>query len=431
MRLPVFLAFVFSVVLYADGFLLGADKAETAKTSTASVTAGVSSVNTEADLSDVGQGNDDRSFIEKIGDYTIFDYKVWRLGFALCIVLVALAINTVIRFILKKRQNKADAEEGGKEKSTLGKIIESSYLPLRIVVWGGAIRLTGPVLLVPESDVVWLAQMFFSVAAAVYIYKLVDVLEYYLVKLAEKTDNKLDDMLVPLIRKSLKILVIIIAGLHLYNSATGQPITTLLAGLGLGGLAFALAAQDTLKNIFGFIMILADRPFIIGERIDLCGHDGEVESIGFRSVRIRRLDGHLVAIPNSKAADEVIHNIARRPFIKRVMNITITYDTPLEKVEKAIEIVRDILKDHEGMNPELPPQVYFNELNADSLNILALYWYHPPAYWDYLAHAQKVNLELMKRFEDEGIEFAFPTQTLYLAGDPNRDLVVKGLEKGM
>jgi MscS family membrane protein len=83
------------------------------------------------------------------------------------------------------------------------------------------------------------------------------------------------------------------------------------------------------------------------------------------------------------------------------------------------------------MDPELPPQVYFNELNADSLNILALYWYHPPEYWDYLAHAQKVNLELMKRFEDEGIEFAFPTQTLYLAGDPNRDLVVKGLEKGM
>ncbi len=109
------------------------------------------------------------------------------------------------------------------------------------------------------------------------------------------------------------------------------------------------------------------------------------------------------------------------------MNIGLTYDTPPKKVEKAVEVLRDILKDHEGMDHELPPQVYFSEFKADSLNILVIYWYHPPAYWDFMAHSQKINIEIMDRFAKEKIEFAFPTQTIYLAGDPERELVIKNL----
>lgn len=140
--------------------------------------------------------------------------------------------------------------------------------------------------------------------------------------------------------------------------------------------------------------------------------------------RIRTLDGHLVTIPNGELANKTIQNIGKRPYIRRIMNITITYDTPPEKVRRAVEIVKEILADHEGMKPEMPPRVFFNDFNDASLNIFAIYWYHPPDWWAFCAFGERVNHELLQRFNDEKIDFAFPTQTLHLAGDPNRPLTV-------
>ena len=187
----------------------------------------------------------------------------------------------------------------------------------------------------------------------------------------------------------------------------------------------ALAAQDTLKNFFGSIMIMLDKPFTVGQRVVVGGHDGTVEEIGFRSTRVRTLTGHLVTVPNEKVATDSVENIGRRPSIRRLTNITITYDTSLDKVQKAVEIIREILENHEGMDPEFPPRVYFNEFNADSLNILMVYWYFPPDYWAYLELTQRINLEIMRRFEEEGIQFAFPTTTTYLAHDDRRPMQVQ------
>jgi len=359
----------------------------------------------------------------------VFGYSVSTLALGALVILLVLAVNTAIRFGLRRRERREDAAEPEGERSALGFVVHCAQAPLRLLVWALAVRFFLGPLFAPEygAEVEQIAAVLYSVAIALFIYRLVDIVEIFLLRYARRTDTKLDDMLVPAIRKTLKILVVIVVGLHVYESLSDEPVTTLLAGLGIGGLAFALASQDTLKNLFGFVMILLDRPFLVGERIVFAGHDGAVESVGFRTTRIRRLDGHQVSVPNAKAADDVIHNIGRRPFIKRIMNVTVTYDTPVDKVERAVQIVREILDHHEGMDPDLPPQVYFNELNADSLNIIAFYWFHPPDYWAYLDHAQRVNLELMRRFEAEGIEFAFPTQTLYLAGDPNRELVLKHL----
>lgn len=388
-------------------------------------------------------------FLHPIAEYDIFGYPFWRIAASLLILMAAFGINTTIRFFIRRRAEKEDAEEKAREeeearqkaedapgnepvkpvshtRAFFSLTLDATLLPLRVIIWACAVRLVGPVL-VPEyvSSAIWITETLFAVSIAVFLYQFVGVIEYYLMKYADKTDTKLDDMLIPVVRKALRTVVIVIAGLHLYQSVTNQPITTILAGLGLGGLAFALAAQDTLKNFFGFIMIAVDRPFVVGERINFDGHDGVIEYVGLRSTRMRRLDGHVVTIPNSKAADSVIWNIARRPYIRRIMNIGLTYDTPPDKVERAVEIVKEIFDNHEGMDKEFPPRVYFSEFNADNLNIIAIYWYHPPLYWDYMEHCQKVNLELMRRFEAEGIEFAFPTQTLYLAGDPARQLVVK------
>lgn len=366
---------------------------------------------------------------DKQGQTEVFGYSLIRLGAAVAVILLVLIINTIVRHICKQREKEEDEKESGQRKSFFGTLIHSAERPLRLVMWAMGIRFLGLILKAPESKTVWTTQLVFSIAIALFIYRLVDLVEYYFKRYAESTENQIDDVLVPVVRKTLRVLVVVVAGLHIYSSAMNADISSILAGLGIGGLAFALAAQDTLRNLFGFAMILADRPFLVGERINFDGHDGIIEAMGFRSVKLRRLDGHQVVIPNSAAADHVIHNIARRPYIRRVFNITITYDTPVDKIERAVEIVRAILDNHEGMDPEYPPRCYFDALNADSLNLITIYWYHPPSYWDYLDHAQRVNVELMRRFEAEGIEFAFPTQTLYLAGDPKRELVLKHLNE--
>jgi MscS family membrane protein len=140
---------------------------------------------------------------------------------------------------------------------------------------------------------------------------------------------------------------------------------------------------------------------------------------------VRTLTGHLVTIPNEKVASESVENIGRRPSIRRLANITITYDTPPDKMERALNLIREILDNHEGMQPDFPPRVFFNEFNDTSLNIIMLYWYHPPDWAAYMAFSERVNLQIMRAFEKEGIEFAFPTTTNYLAHDSRRPLHIR------
>jgi MscS family membrane protein len=219
-------------------------------------------------------------------------------------------------------------------------------------------------------------------------------------------------------------ITIIIAGVLFWLDNIGLKVSTLLAGLGVGGLAVALAAQDTLKNLLGSVMILLDKPYRVGQRIVAKGHDGIVEEIGLRSTRMRLLTGHQTTIPNDEMAKIDIENIGQRPHIRRLTNIGITYDTPPEKIEKAVDIIMKILDNHEGMDPDLPPRAYFNEYNPYSLNILVLYWYHPADYWGYMKFSQWVNLEIAREFEKEGIKFAFPTTTTYLSQEDGQPLQV-------
>ena len=191
--------------------------------------------------------------------------------------------------------------------------------------------------------------------------------------------------------------------------AIGVKVTTLFAGIGIGGAAIAFAAQDSIKNFFGSVTVLADKPFFIGQRIVVGGNDGVVEEIGLRSTRIRLLTGHRVSVPNKHMAELMIENISERPHIRRLTNIRLALDTPPDKARKAIHIIEKVLEGHEGQKPDFPPRVYFNEFNEDSLNILVLYWYHPADYWSYNALNQRVNLAIMEEFEKEGIQLAPPT----------------------
>lgn len=262
-------------------------------------------------------------------------------------------------------------------------------------------------------------EVMLTISIALFAYCLVEVPTSWLHVQTEKTESKFDDMMVPIVRKSLRVTVVLFTLVSIAQSLSDKPVSALLAGLGLGGLAFALAAQDTIKNLFGSMVIFTDKPFGLGDRINYDGHDGVIEEVGLRSTRLRRLDGHQVTIPNGELANKSIHNISKRPFIRRIFTLGVTYDTTHEKVTRAKEILEDILKDHEGMDPkgEMLPRVYFSDFSSSSLDFKCMYWYHPAAYWDFMNFSEWVNLEILRRFNEEGIEFAFPTQTIHIAKD--------------
>ena len=254
------------------------------------------------------------------------------------------------------------------------------------------------------------------------LYALVDVADVWLQGWASRSKSNLNDMLVPMAGKSLRVTLVVLVVAQVAQALSDKPVSSILAGLGIGSLAVALAAKDTVANFFGSLVILADKPFEMGERIKVGSTDGTVEELGFRSTRIRTLEGHLVTIPNGELAAQTIENISKRPHFRRIANLGIPYDTPAEKVSEALAIVKETLKDHEGQQPDFPPRVYFSEFNAASLNIVAIYWYSPADYWKYMAFNERVNMEWLRRFNEAGIEFAFPTQTLYLAEDPARPM---------
>jgi MscS family membrane protein len=227
-----------------------------------------------------------------------------------------------------------------------------------------------------------------------------------------------------LIKMSLNIGSCAIALTILFHglSKLGVSLLPVLTGLGVGGLAVALAARPTIENFIGGIMILLDRPYRVGQRIKVKDHDGFVEHIGLRSTKIRLLTGSQTTIPNEEMARAEIENIERRPYIRRLTNITIMQNTPLEKVDRAVDIIKNILDNHEGMNPDLPPRVFFNDFNPDSLNILMVYWYHPSNMWEFQSFNQIVNRQIMLEFNKEGIKFSLPTTTTYLAQGDDQQL---------
>jgi MscS family membrane protein len=264
-----------------------------------------------------------------------------------------------------------------------------------------------------------------------YLFNIVSTAELALKKFIAKHDTPLTEQILPIVRKTLRIFITIVGSLFILQDVFGRDIGSWLAGLGIAGLAVSLAAQDSLKNFFGSITLLLDRPYIVGQSIAYQGFTGTVEEIGFRSTRLRIFDGTLVTIPNSDIVNGSVQNYSLRPYIRRVLNVTVPYDTPIDKIRQAVEIIKNLLEApefrepvHDAANPaSFPPRVHFSDFNTDSLNIQVMYYYRPSSdYWGYMAYSERLNLALMQAYETAGIEFSFPTQTLYLAGDPKRQL---------
>ena len=350
-------------------------------------------------------------------DFTFLGWQSWQwvvfLSFIGLAYLAALLPTWIIGLMLSRRDTEMSSQ--------MRQFIKG---PLRVVLWivllEVGIRIIGPSATIRS---VMQAGTLLIIAFAYTAVWLIDIVFNWWRKRLQKAGQDAASKLLQPGRTLSKIVIILIAAL-LWLDNIGFDVSTLLAGLGVGGLAVALAAQDTLKNFIASIMILLDKPYRVGQRIVVKGHDGVVEEIGLRSTKMRLLTGHLTTIPNDEIARTDVENIGRRPHIRRLTNISITYDTPREKVEKAVNIILEILDNHEGMDPEFPPRAYFNEFNPASLNLLVLYWYHPADYWGFMQHSQQVNLQIMQRFEEEDIKFAFPTTTTYLTQNDGQPLQI-------
>ena len=224
----------------------------------------------------------------------------------------------------------------------------------------------------------------------------------------EKTEGGADNYMLPIIRKVTKA-IIWAFGVIIGLDNIGFDITAMIAGLGIGGLALALAAQDSVKNIFAGVMIFLDKPFKIKDRIQIEGFDGVVEEVGLRSTRIRTLDGRIVTIPNSTFTDNSVVNVTSQPALKITLNLGLTYDTSEVDMQKGVDILKQIVADHsEILEPDCA--VGFKDFGDFSLGILFLYYIKPDAHW--LDSQNTISKEVLKRFNEAGLDFAFPTQTL-------------------
>ncbi len=251
------------------------------------------------------------------------------------------------------------------------------------------------------------------------VWRLIDEVGSYLVRHMVRTHSKLDDHLAPILQKSLKAFVLVIGALYIIQ-ALGYSVSGLLAGLGIGGLAVAMAAKDTLANLFGSVMIFVDRPFKVGDWIKSGDDEGVVEEIGFRSTRIRTFPKTLITIPNSAIANTSVNNFTRMPKRRVKMTIGVTYETDAGQMEALVEAIRAMLRE----NPEVDQDfslVNFTDFGASSLDILVYYFTTTTDWAEHLRVRQEVNLAIMRLVERMGLSIAFPTQTVYLRDDNGAD----------
>ena len=197
--------------------------------------------------------------------------------------------------------------------------------------------------------------------------------------LVEKTEGGADNYILPVLSKAVKG-IIWTFGVIIGLDNIGFDITAMIAGLGIGGLALALAAQDSVKNIFAGIMIFVDKPFKVKERIQIEGFDGVVEEVGLRSTRIRTLDGRIVTIPNSTFTDNSVVNVTSQPALKIVLNLGLTYDTDEARMQQGVDILRQIVADHSTIL-ESDCSAGFKDFGDFSLGILFVYYVKPDAHW--------------------------------------------------
>lgn len=247
-----------------------------------------------------------------------------------------------------------------------------------------------------------------TIAATWTVTRVMDaVIDEYLVPYTQKSEGTLDDQLVPIFRKGFKVVAWIIAALFALKNV-GYDVGALMAGLGLGGVAIAMAAKDTLSNFFGSVTVFIDRPFKINDRIRIAGYDGSVTEIGLRTSRLRTLDNRIVTIPNATFSASPIENVSSEPNTKVIQTLDLARTNDAEKLAEAVELLKEIGAKVAGTDGT--PAAGISSIGEFSYRTTFVFFVKKGA--DYLNTVNAVNLEVLRRFEAAGIALAYPTRTL-------------------
>lgn len=225
--------------------------------------------------------------------------------------------------------------------------------------------------------------------------------------MADKTDTDLDDQLLPLIRKGSKVFVWSLGIIVALNNA-GYNVGALIAGLGIGGLALAMAAKDTVSNIFGGFTVFTDKPFVLNDRVRVSGYDGVITEVGIRSTRLKTLAGRMVTIPNSTFSDSPVENVTLEPSRKVAVDLGLTYDTTPEMLKLAMSTLKDIAKNTEGLEEDIV--IGFDAFGDSAMMIKFIYFITKGE--SIMDVKSSINMQILERFNAEKLDFAFPTQTI-------------------
>ena len=348
-------------------------------------------------------------------DQTVLGISIIRLIIALVVLFVALLLKRVIAHLFTKPQSRAAEKTASQMDDLLLKNLKKPA-ELLVVIIGLYISLIILQLPTKPTD---LAQLGHNIVQGLFMfnvawgcYNMVALLEHWLRHWAQRTESTLDDHLVPFIRKTLRVFIVVLAFMFLVQNL-GYSISGLLASLGLGGLAVALAAKDSLSNIFGSIMILLDRPFTIGDWIKAGSMEGVVEEIGFRSTRIRTFAKTMITVPNSVLMNMSIDNFSQMPKRRIKLTVGVTYDTTPAQMRQAVAAIRKLLREHPAIHQDFF-LVNFTDFGASSLDIMVYCFTTSTVWGEYLDSREDVCLKIMETLEELGLEIAFPSQTLYL-----------------
>ncbi|WII72334.1 mechanosensitive ion channel family protein [Bdellovibrio sp. 22V] len=345
---------------------------------------------------------------------TVLVMPNWKWGVLLTAIVLGFILRPVIQFILKEiKKHNPFTKKYPKSFSAffLNLPVEKPIAWLLVIFFffaiGDAVALSGKF----ETYYNHFLRGLVALCLIRVIYYAVDALSSVFMEMAAKTESTYDDQLVPFASKALKVLVVVL-GVLIALQSFGLNVMSLLAGLGLGGLALALAAQDTAANLFGSITILVDHPFKIGDWVKVKDMEGTVEEIGFRSTRIRTFYNSLITIPNAMMAKETIDNMGVRPARRSRQILGLAYETPPEKINSFCEHVRYMIKQHPKVNPETVT-VHFNNYNASSLDVLVNFHLNVFTGPEELENQQQIFIEILKIAADMKVDFAYPTQTVY------------------
>jgi len=341
----------------------------------------------------------------------VLGIAVWQvLGIVLLIFFALFFQRIVVYFVGAWVRRLAE-----KVHKTLEAAVERAAQPLSGLMMALVFGVGFPLLGFSKSidQAIGLAVRLLAVGSGVWLfYRQIDVISQLLAKKAEATETRLDDQLVPLVRRTLKAFAVVIGGIFILQNLSVD-VASLVTGLGLGGLAFALAAKDTLANIFGSLVIFVDRPFQIGDWVNIEKIHGTVEDVGFRTTKIRTFYNSLVTVPNSKLTATMIDNYGAREYRRINVTLGLTYSTTPEQMQAFVEALRAMIAAHPETRKDYY-EIHFNSFGAYSLDVMFYAFVKVPSWSDELKARHELFLQTLKIAQDLGVEFAFPTRTLHV-----------------